>query len=189
MAAKAPARRIGKYAAAWLGCAALCAALLPAQVAAQSSTTSATFDVTASIALGCWIYGIGQSATLGNVASLDFGTVPARIAASVDANTLSSQSFTMRCTPGTNVTMQTNEGRNAVGTTRRLRMGTTENYIEYRLCRDPSCVSAMSRNDSFLITVLPTTGDIKFDFYAKANVLANLPAGVYTDDVTVTLTW
>lgn len=171
-----------------LGFAILCG-LAPVSASAQS-VPSADFDVNAAIALGCWVTGTGQSGALGRVAALDFGSAPASLAATRTASTLSTQSFTMRCTPNTPLTIRFNEGRNASATSRRLRLGTSANVMDYSLCRDAACTDVLTLTDQKTRTLsMADAADVRLTYYARLTVPTHVPPGLYTDDITVTLSW
>jgi spore coat protein U-like protein len=161
-----------------LGVAFLCA-LWPIPAAAQTS-----------IAAGCWVNGTGQSGSVGRIAVLDFGTSPASVSNTRTASTLAAQSLSMRCTPNTQLTIRLDQGRNASATSRRLRRGTSSYMMDYSLCRDVACSPPIGLTDQTTRTLsVADAADVRLTYYAQLVVPTNLPPGLYTDDIMVTMSW
>ncbi|MCC2601946.1 Csu type fimbrial protein [Sphingopyxis yananensis] len=171
-----------------LGFVCLCG-LTSVQTSAQSIPI-ADFDVNASVALGCWVNGTGQSGAVGRIALLDFGSTPASVGGTRTTSTQETQSLSMRCTPNTKLIIRLNEGRNASASSRRLRRGTSGNMMDYRLCHDAACALPLALMDEQTRTLsIADAANVRLVYYAQVDVPNHLPPGLYTDDIMVTLSW
>ncbi|MCJ0763289.1 Csu type fimbrial protein [Variovorax terrae] len=135
---------------------------------------------------------LGLSATVPNhcrislAGALDFGS-----ASTLASATSQTSSIRVRCPNGTAWQLGLNNGSNATGSTRRMRSA-AGNYVSYELYRDAArtqrwgntlnstTVSGTGQGDSN-----PTTSTV----YGRVPVQSNVPSGLYTDTVIVTLTY
>lgn len=121
-------------------------------------------------------------------------------AGSTVTNTASTVNLT--CNRGATVTVALNNGANASGTQKRLRVGATTNYINYNLSRPNTLVDGgpntcpglpgtewNSANTVVATSLFATTGGPKPIPICISVPAAQYPAaGTYTDTVTATLT-
>ncbi len=134
---------------------------------AFAATTSGTMDVTLNVDNACSL----------TTAAIDFGTVTDFAAAST-ANSAS----TLRCTPNAVATVTVSLGSNVNGTQRRLRSGT--NYVDYNITD--------SANAAWPAAGLSFTGngaDQPLGLRGVVPAQAAKPAGAYSDQVTITVTY
>lgn len=156
----------------------------------QPTGPGADFDVNAIVVPGCLINGVPAGTSLGRIAILDFGSAPASSAATRTASTLATQAFSMRCTPNTQLTITLNGGRNPGPSSRRLRLGNSSYMVDYSLCRDASCAPPIALSDTSTRNLSASdAADVRLVYYARLTLPTNLPPGLYTDDITVTLSW
>ncbi len=144
---------------------------------AKTASNAFPFSVTASVAPQCSTY---------VTSDLDFGTVAAAtIASNVDRTT----TIGLTCTNQTAWNIGLNNGANANGSVRRMRLGSTANYVSYELYRDST--RAQRWGTTIGTDTLTGTGNGSAQ---TVTVYGRVPpqspaAGSYTDTVTVTITY
>lgn len=138
-----------------------------ASAPAFAATTSGTVDVTLNVDNACSL----------TTAAIDFGTVSDFTAART-ANSLS----TLKCTPNAVATVTVSNGANVNGTQRRLKNGT--NFIDYNLT-DASNAAWPAAGLSFT----GTGADVSLGLKGVVPVQTAKPAGAYSDQVTITVTY
>jgi spore coat protein U-like protein len=148
---------------------ALVAAAAAATAPAYAATTSGTVDVTLNVDNSCSL----------TTAAIDFGTVT-DFAAARTATSLT----TLRCTPNAVATVTVSNGNNVNGTQRRLRSGATANYIDYNVT-DAGGTAWPTAGLSFT----GTGADVSLGLRGVVPVQAAKPAGAYSDQLTVTVTY
>lgn len=153
--------------------------------------TSAQFDVSATIAPGCLVDGVGSSGNAGTIGTLDFGTDSTFSTATHTATTTASQGIRLRCTPGVNLMMAIDGGSHAATGARHLqRGGDTAARIAYSVCRDAACNQPVAIGGSAAIAVTGANSlDVLLPIFASLTLPGGLQPGTYTDVLTVTLTW
>lgn len=134
---------------------------------AFAATTSGTVDVTLNVDNACSL----------TTAAIDFGTV-SDFAAARTANSLT----TLKCTPNAVATVTVSNGANVNGTQRRLKSGT--NFIDYNLT-DASNTAWPTAGLSFT----GTGADVSLGLRGVVPVQTAKPAGAYSDQVTITVTY
>lgn len=140
---------------------------------------SITFPFTASAT-------VPNNCTISTATNLDFGTVPGRI----DANRDQTSTFTFTCTGRTAWNVALNNGQNAVGSTRRMRLGTTARYVTYELYRNAARTQRWGATTG--TDTVPGTGSGSaqaLTVFGRIPVTQVVPAGTYRDTVTVTVTY
>lgn len=140
---------------------------------------SITFPFTANAA-------VPASCVIDIVNNLNFGAVPGLINSNNDQT--SSLSFT--CTKTTPWKVSLDDGLHVNGSTRRMRLGATSNYVQYELYSD-SAHSQRWGNTIDIDTVNGTgTGNSQsLTVYGRVPAPQSLPSGDYSDTVTVTITY
>lgn len=156
---------------------------------AQVPAASAPMQIQAEVVEGCQI-GTANSGSAGTVASLNFGSASGLATGRRTASTGASQVATIRCTPGTNLTMQFGGGQNSSGGQRRLQLGSSGNRIPYRLCRDAACNNQIGINGQFSRAIGSNESqDVRLNIYGDLQLTGSHAAGNYTDIVTITFSW
>src|SRR5690606_3013551 len=117
---------------------------------------------------------------------LSFGTVPGFITSSHDQTS----AITFTCTRRTAWHVALDDGQHATGGSRRMRMGSTGNYVSYELYRDPARSQRWGTsigNDT--VSGTGTGSAQSLTVYGRVPAPQTLPAGNYHDVVTVTVTY
>lgn len=142
-------------------------AILAATAApAYADTQTGDLNVTLNVVKGC---------SLDMPAGLDFG---ARTIVGGGTGATANATVNVTCTTGTSYTLSANNGLNASGAQRRLSSGgATPVYVNYGLT-----FPTATQTGNGAAQAQTFTGDI-------ASSVAAVPVGVYTDKVTVTLTF
>jgi len=156
--------------------------LLIGSVNAWSLPTS-TFQVTASIVAGCVISGTST----GVFGTLDFGTQSGVATSTVNASFVQSTSINLACTPGTTLSMSINQGSNFT-TTRNLKLPNFTNTVPYTLFSNASRTTVIPVNQAVSLSY-SNANNITLPIYGQLQLPGTARAGVYTDTLTVTLSW
>lgn len=164
-----------------------CASNIPA----SRAETTAQFEVSAEIAPGCLVDGLGSSGHAGTIGTLDFGVDSTFSTATRTATTTTAQGIRLRCTPGVNLMMGVDGGSHAATGARHLQRGSdTAARIAYALCRDAACNQLIAIGGSATIAVTGANSeDVILPLFASLTLPGGLVPGTYTDTLTVTLTW
>lgn len=118
--------------------------------------------------------------------NLDFGAVPGLINSHIDQTT----NFSFTCTKTTPWKVSLDDGLNVSGSTRRMRLGATSNYVEYELYRDSA--RSLHWGDSLDIDTVNSTGtgiSQSLTVYGRVPAPQSVPGGHYSDTVTVNITY
>jgi len=165
-------------------------ALLFAAFEAEAAT-GASFQVSATIEPGCLVDGLGVSGHAGTLGELDFGTDSALSTATHSASSQSTQAITLRCTPGVALAMSIDGGAHAGTSTRHLQRGTNPaDRVAYSVCGDAACTVPIAIGGSVGITVTAANmNDVRLPVFGRLTLPGGVPAGMYSDVLTVTLSW
>ncbi|MFE0586105.1 Csu type fimbrial protein [Pantoea vagans] len=147
------------------------------------SLPTSTFQVTASIVAGCVISGTNT----GVFGTLDFGTQSGVATSTVNASFVQSTSINLACTPGTTLSMSINQGSNFT-TTRNLKLPNFTNTIPYTLFSNASRTTVIPVNQAVSLSY-SNANNITLPIYGQLQLPGTARAGVYTDTLTVTLSW
>ncbi|WP_278497703.1 Csu type fimbrial protein [Pantoea vagans] len=147
------------------------------------SLPTSTFQVTASIVAGCVISGTNT----GVFGTLDFGTQSGVATSTVNASFVQSTSINLACTPGTTLSMSINQGSNFT-TTRNLKLPNFTNTIPYTLFSNASRTMVIPVNQAVSLSY-SNANNITLPIYGQLQLPGTARAGVYTDTLTVTLSW
>ena len=140
---------------------------------------SITFPFTASAT-------VPASCKIDVVNNLNFGTVPGLINNNNDQTT--SLSFT--CTKTTPWKVSLDGGLHVDGTTRRMQLGATNNYVQYELYRDSG--HNLRWGNTLDVDTVNSTGtgsSQSLTVYGRVPAPQSVPSGNYSDTVTVTITY
>lgn len=158
---------------------------------AAHADTSTQFDVTATVAPGCLVDGLGASGNAGQFGVLNFGSATSFSTATRTATTTTGQAIRLRCTPGVALSMTIDGGAHSGPGVRNLQRGaSTAARIPYTLCRDAACTQPITIGTPTGVTVTSAnTEDVRLPIYGSLTLPGTLPSGTYTDSLTITLTW
>ncbi|MDH2125680.1 spore coat U domain-containing protein [Pantoea brenneri] len=156
--------------------------LLIWSVSAWSLPTS-TFQVTASIVAGCVISGTNT----GVFGTLNFGSQSGVSTSVVSASYVQSITLNLACTPGTTLSMSINQGNNYT-TTRNLKLPNFSNTVPYTLYSNASRTTVIPVNQAVPLSY-SNANNITLPIYGQLKLPGTARAGVYTDTLTVTLSW
>jgi spore coat protein U-like protein len=145
----------------------LAAAAAAASAPAFAATTSGTVDVTLNVDNACAL----------TTGAIDFGT-----ATDFTAARTANSATVLRCTPNAVAVVTVSSGNNASGAQRRMASGA--NFIDYNLT-DSANVAWPAGGISFT----GTGNDESIGLRGVVPVQAAKPAGAYSDQVTVTVTY
>lgn len=157
---------------------------------AQAATTD-DFEVSATIAAGCAVDGVGTSGQAGTMGELDFGTDTTLSTATHTADLTASQTIVLRCTPGVALRMELGGGQHAAAGVRNMQFGpSTTNRLQYRLYSDVGMTSEIGVDQQRSIVVTTSNmNSVKLPVFGRLTLPGGRQAGTYTDTLLVTLTW
>lgn len=147
------------------------------------TTSSTTFQVSASIVAGCVISGTNT----GLFGTLNFGTQSGLANSSVSASYVQSSTINLACTPGTTLSMTINGGSNYTAT-RNLKLANNTNTIPYYLFSNAARTTPIPVNTAVPLSY-SNANNITLPIYGVLQLPGPTRAGVYSDTLSVTLTW
>lgn len=159
----------------------VCLMLVPA----VGAVTSQSFKVSAIIVPGCAV-STGSGGVFG---TLDFGTHNGVESAPVSTSFVPNGALSIACTPGVALSMSINGGQNYSSVRRMKRSGGTE-VVGYRLYSSSSLAanSEIGVNQAIPVTYT-NSNNIALPLFGVALLTGFSPAGTYSDQLTVTLSW
>jgi spore coat protein U-like protein len=119
---------------------------------------------------------------------LDFGSIPGLMTSNSDQTS----TIGMTCTGRTAWQVGLNNGNNASGSIRRMRLGASGNYVVYELYNDPGRSSATRWGNTLNVDTRPGTGTglaQSLTVYGRVPAGQSASAGSYSDIITVTVTY
>jgi spore coat protein U-like protein len=141
------------------------------------TTSTFGFDVTATVPSSC---------QFSAVTDLSFGSHAGPITSAQD----NTSSITMICRNRTAWNLGLDNGQNHDGSTRRMRLGGTDNYVSYQLFRDNNRSLAWGSTIGTDTAAGTGTGSAQSQtVYGRVPASQNVPAGSYSDTITVTVTY
>ncbi|AHL75368.1 spore coat protein [Stutzerimonas stutzeri] len=160
-----------------------------ADTGTNEQSTSQSFQISARVEPGC-ILGGGAADTT-NFGTIDFGRL-GQLAADIKvASSSGNGSVMLQCTPDTPITIAIDAGLHGSGGTRYLAKG--NETLRYQLYQDEAFSVVWGDNrgtGTALSMTFPSTGVQTLPIYARLFRETTLPsAGIYTDVVTVTVTY
>lgn len=159
----------------------VCLMLVPA----AGAVTSQSFKVSATIVPGCAV-STGSGGVFG---TLDFGTHNGVESAPVSTSFVPNGALSIACTPGVALSMSINGGQNYSSARRMKRSGGTE-VVGYRLYSSSSLAANSEIGVNQAIPVAYTnSNNIALPLFGVALLTGFSPAGTYSDQLTVTLSW
>lgn len=153
--------------------------------------TTADFDVTAQIEPGCLVDSLGAGGDAGTIGTLDFGSDSSISTATHSATTTASQAIRLRCTPGVSLMMSIDGGAHFASGARHLqRGGDMASRLVYNLCSDAGCAQPIAVGVANGVTVTAANAnDVRLPVYGTLTLPGGRMPGVYSDELTVTLSW
>jgi len=147
--------------------------------------TTQSFTVGATITPGCQV----TSGSGGILGSLDFGSTSGVQSGQLTTSFVPNAALSLGCTPGVALSMSINGGQNYSSVRNMQRSGGTER-VPYRLYSSSSLAanSEIGVNQAVSIT-WTDSNNIALPIFGAAQLTGMSPAGTYTDQLTVTLSW
>ncbi|MGK9173073.1 spore coat U domain-containing protein [Yokenella regensburgei] len=143
-----------------------------------------TFTVGATITPGCSV----TSGAGGVLGSLNFGTHTGAESGRVSTSFVPNAALSLACTPGVALSMTIDNGVNYASVRNLQRAGGTQR-VPYRLYTSSS-LAANSEITTQPVAISYTDANaIALSIFGAAQLTALTPAGTYTDQLTVTLSW
>jgi spore coat protein U-like protein len=153
--------------------------------ASALTVTSRSFQVGATITPGCSVT-TGTGAVFG---TFNFGTHSGVESGITSAAFVPNGSLALACTPGVVLSMAIDGGRNYTSVRRMVRTGGTD-AVPYRLYTTSSLTASSEILVNQAVTVAYTnSNNITLPLFGAAQLTGFSPAGTYTDQLTVTLSW
>lgn len=143
----------------------------------MTAFNSFPFTATATVLPNCRAY---------TTTDLDFGSIPGLIT----SNTDQTSTIGMTCTGRTAWNVGLNNGQNASGSIRRMRLGATGNYVAYELYSNPG--RTIRWGNTINTDTIPGTGTgsaQSLTVYGRVPATQTVPSGSYSDIITVTVTY
>ncbi len=165
-----------------------------ADTGVNDRTAQSSFKVTATIANGC-ILGAGAT-DVSSFGALNFGNSIASLNSAISiTSTANAGSILIKCTPNATVTLSLDSGLNAasnISAGRLLKNSTTNQTLNYQLYQNASYSTVWGNGsnggNSMVVTANGTAQEYKV--YARLFAVSPVPpAGLYTDRITVTVTY
>lgn len=147
------------------------------------TTSSTTFQVSASIVAGCVVSGTNT----GIFGTLNFGTQSGLATNSLSASYVQSSTINLACTPGTTLSMTINGGSNYTST-RNLKLANNTNTVPYYLYSNAARTTPIPVNTAVPLSY-SNANNITLPIYGSLQLPGPTRAGVYSDTLSVTLTW
>ncbi|WP_258041587.1 Csu type fimbrial protein [Citrobacter amalonaticus] len=149
------------------------------------AVTTQSFQLSATITPGCSVT-TGSGGALG---TLNFGSYSGVVTQQVNTSFVPNAALSLACTPGVALSMSIDGGRNYTTVRNMVRAGGTER-VAYRLYRTASLAANSEIGVNQTISVLYSdSNNIAIPLFGAAFLTGFSPAGSYSDQLTVTLSW
>lgn len=160
-------------------------ALLFSTTVQALTVTTQSFKVNATITPGCSV-ATGSGGAMG---SLNFGSYSGVKTGQVSTQFVPNASLLLACTPGVALSMSINGGQNYTTVRNMQRSGGTDR-VPYRLYSSSSLAanSEIGVNQSVSVAY-SNSNNIALTIFGAAQLTGFSPAGTYSDQLTVTLSW
>lgn len=147
--------------------------------------TTQSFTVGATITPGC-VVASGSGGVLG---TLNFGTRSGVQSGQLTTSFVPNAALALGCTPGVALSMSINGGQNYSTVRNMQRSGGTER-VPYRLYSSSSLAANSEIGVNQAVSIAYTnSNNITLPIFGAAQLTGMSPAGTYTDQLTVTLSW
>lgn len=160
-------------------------ALLFSTTVQALTVTTQSFKVNATITPGCSV-ATGSGGAMG---SLNFGSYSGVKTGQVSTQFVPNASLLLACTPGVALSMSINGGQNYT-TVRNMQLSGGTQRVPYRLYSSSSLAanSEIGVNQSVSVAY-SNSNNIALTIFGAAQLTGFSPAGTYSDQLTVTLSW
>ena len=150
-----------------------------------------TAAVRVSLRSGCAVDGLGMSGDAGTFGQFDFGEAMALATTVHSAHLTVSQTFVLRCTPGTALTMTIGGGQHFSGGSRHLQFGVNDaGRLQYRLYRDAGFTQEIGVDQVQSISISSgNMNDVQLPVHGRLTLPGERVPGTYADTLLVTLDW
>nr|WP_285111348.1 spore coat U domain-containing protein [Leclercia adecarboxylata] len=149
------------------------------------AVTTQSFQVSATITPGCSV-AAGSGGLLG---TLDFGTRNGVERGAVNTSFVPNGALSIACTPGVALSMSIDGGQHYTSVRNMQRTGGT-NQVPYRLYSSSSLAANSEIGVNQAVSVAYTnSNNIALPLFGVALLTGFSPAGNYSDQLTVTLSW
>lgn len=147
--------------------------------------TTQTFQVNASVVRGCSVV----AGTGGEWGTLNFGSHSGVASGAVNTQFVPNTALSLACTPGVELTMSINGGQ-YYDSVRHMQRAQGTERVPYRLYSNSSLAanSEIGLNQAVPVSVNDAS-NIALTLFGVAQLSGFSPAGVYSDQLTVTLSW
>ncbi|HIE5387337.1 TPA: Csu type fimbrial protein [Enterobacter cancerogenus] len=149
------------------------------------AVTSQSFKVSATIVPGCSV----TAGTGGVLGTLNFGTHTGVESAPVSTSFVPNGALSIACTPGVALSMSIDGGK-YYSSVRRMQIAGGTSVVGYRLYSNSSLAanSEIGVNQPVAVTYT-NSNNIALPLFGVALLTGFSPAGTYSDQLTVTLSW
>ncbi|GJL39585.1 TPA: spore coat U domain-containing protein [Enterobacter chengduensis] len=154
-------------------------------IPAAGAVTSQSFKVSATIVPGCAV----AAGSGGLYGTLDFGSHNGVESAPVNTSFVPNGALSIACTPGVTLSMSIDGGQN-YSSVRRLKRANGTEMVAYRLYSSSSLAanSEIGLNQAIPVAY-SNSNNIALPLFGVALLTGFSPAGTYSDQLTVTLSW
>ena len=162
-----------------------CLVMLLLSAGSARAITNQSFQVNATITPGCSV----ASGSGGVLGTLNFGTHTGVESGQVSTSFVPNGALTIACTPGVSLTMSIDGGQH-YGSVRNMQRAGGTSLVGYRLYSSSSlgANSEIGVNQTVPVTYT-NSNNIALPLFGVALLTGFSPAGNYSDQLTVTLTW
>lgn len=149
------------------------------------AVTSKSFKVSATIVPGCSV----TTGSGGLFGTLDFGTHTGVESSPVSTSFVPNGALSIACTPGVTLSMSIDGGQH-YSSVRRMQKASSTDVVGYRLYSSSSLAanSEIGVNQSVSVTYT-NSNNIALPLFGVALLTGFSPAGTYSDQLAVTLSW
>ncbi|MCK2177796.1 Csu type fimbrial protein [Enterobacter asburiae] len=148
------------------------------------AVTSQSFKVSATIVPGCAV-ATGSGGLLG---TLDFGSHNGVESAPVSTSFVPNGALSIACTPGVALSMSINGGQN-YSSVRRMKRANGVDMVPYRLYSSSLAANSEIGVNQAIAVTYTNSNNIALPLFGVALLTGFSPAGTYSDQLTVTLSW
>lgn len=159
--------------------------LLASMWGSAQAVTTQSFQLSATVTPGCSVI-TGSGGVLG---ALDFGTYSGVETRQVNTRFVPNAALSLACTPGVSLSMSIDGGRNFASVRNMQRSGGTQR-VAYRLYSSSSLGANSEIGVNQPVSVAYSdSNNIALPLFGVAFLTGFSPAGNYSDQLTVTLSW
>jgi|SRR5690625_44877 len=164
--------------------------LAPLTLSSAQPLPEQSFNLSATIVEGCLVnqQHPGNTAPVGVMGQLNFGTHPSLLATTVAGSWLPSSHITLECTPGMTITLRIDGGLYEENGQRHVQRQNNQDTLPYQLFMDSGLQQPWEINVASPL-LIGSEPSIHLPIFGRLTILPGAHAGTYTDTLTVTLAW